>query len=206
MLRPACNYPEPPDTSKAPFRQALQRPAAGLPGAAISFIRQSQPSPLLCSSDQRGCFIMSCKLLQATWHGLKVCCVRRAPRGCPCTPQLLCSTDQRGIFNEFCDIPRAPVATYSMHGGAGGIMSVGLLRAVSLNYMDMCIKSLYSTGDHTSFFLQAGHAAALSFVADESRWWPAMVPLQHARGRWRHQPELHGHMHQEPVLHRCATL
>ena len=25
-------------------------------------------------------------------------------------------------------------------------MSVGLLRAVSLNYMDMCIKSLYSTG------------------------------------------------------------
>ena len=70
----------------------------------------------------------------------------RAPKGCPCTPQLLCQTDERGIFNEFCDIPRAPVATYSMHGGAGGIMSVGLLRAVSLNFMDMCIKSLYSTG------------------------------------------------------------
>ena len=72
--------------------------------------------------------------------------LRRAPKGCPCTPQLLCQTDERGIFNEFCDIPRAPVATYSMHGGAGGIMSVGLLRAVSLNFMDMCIKSLYSTG------------------------------------------------------------
>ena len=72
----------------------------------------------------------------------------RAPKGCPCTPQLLCSTDERGIFNEFCDIPRAPVATYSMHGGAGGIMSVGLLRAVSLQFMEMCIKSLYSTGDH----------------------------------------------------------
>ena len=70
----------------------------------------------------------------------------RAPKGCPCTPKLLCETDERKIFNDFCDIPRAPVATYSMHGGAGGIMSVGLLRAVSLQFMEMCIKSLYSTG------------------------------------------------------------
>ena len=35
-----------------------------------------------------------------------------------------------------------------MHGGAGGIMSVGLLRAVSFDFMEMCIKSLYSTGAH----------------------------------------------------------
>ena len=33
-----------------------------------------------------------------------------------------------------------------MHGGAGGIMSVGLLRAVSFDFMEMCVKSLYSTG------------------------------------------------------------
>lgn len=70
----------------------------------------------------------------------------RAPKGCPCTPQLLCATDERGIFNEFCDIPRAPVSTFSMHGGAGGIMSIGLLRAVSFDFMEMCVKSLYSTG------------------------------------------------------------
>lgn len=73
----------------------------------------------------------------------------RAPKGCPCTPQLLCSSDERGIFNEFCDIPRAPVSTFSMHGGAGGIMSVGLMRSVSFDFMEMCVKSLYSTGtDH----------------------------------------------------------
>ena len=82
--------------------------------------------------------------------------MHRAPKGCPCTPQLLCQTDERGIFNEFCDIPRAPVATYSMHGGAGGIMSVGLLRAVSLNFMDMCIKSLYSTGTLAPHQLECG--------------------------------------------------
>lgn len=33
-----------------------------------------------------------------------------------------------------------------MHGGAGGIMSVGLMRAVSFDFMEMCVKSLYSTG------------------------------------------------------------
>ena len=70
----------------------------------------------------------------------------RAPKGCPCTPQLLCEHDERGIFNKYCDIPRAPTMTYSMHGGAGGLMSVGLLRSVDLNWMEVCIKSLYSTG------------------------------------------------------------
>lgn len=80
--------------------------------------------------------------------------LHRAPKGCPCTPQLLCSTDERGVFNEFCDIPRAPVSTFSMHGGAGGIMSVGLMRAVSFDFMEMCVKSLYSTG---KLYCPSGH-------------------------------------------------
>ncbi len=69
-----------------------------------------------------------------------------APKGCPCTAQLLCETDERGIFNQYCDVPKAPMSTYSMHGGAGGIISIGMLRAVSLDYMEKCVKSLYSTG------------------------------------------------------------
>ena len=69
-----------------------------------------------------------------------------APKGCPCTAQLICETDERGIFNQYCDVPKAPMSTYSMHGGAGGIISVGMLRAVSLDYMEKCVKSLYSTG------------------------------------------------------------
>lgn len=43
-------------------------------------------------------------------------------------------------------MPRAPVTTYSMHGGAGGIMSIGLMREVSFDFMERCTKSLYSTG------------------------------------------------------------
>ena len=71
-----------------------------------------------------------------------------APKGCPCTAQLICETDERGIFNQYCDVPKAPMSTYSMHGGAGGIVSVGMLRAVSLDYMEKCVKSLYSTGTY----------------------------------------------------------
>lgn len=71
--------------------------------------------------------------------------------GCPCTPQAICEADDRGIFNQYCDIPRAPIATYSMHGGAGGIMSIGMMRAVSLDFMEKCIRSLYSTGAVLAF-------------------------------------------------------
>lgn len=42
------------------------------------------------------------------------------------------------------------MSTYSMHGGAGGIISIGMLRAVSLDYMEKCVKSLYSTGMATA--------------------------------------------------------
>ncbi|KAK9816820.1 hypothetical protein WJX72_005362 [[Myrmecia] bisecta] len=85
-----------------------------------------------------------------------------APKGCPCTPQLLCDTDERGIFNQYCDIPRAPIATFSMHGGAGGIMSIGLMRAVPFDFMEKCIKSLYSTGGDAFISIclwQAGYAS-----------------------------------------------
>ena len=46
------------------------------------------------------------------------------------------------------------MSTYSMHGGAGGIVSVGMLRAVSLDYMEKCVKSLYSTGTYLCVNLQ----------------------------------------------------
>lgn len=84
-----------------------------------------------------------------------------APKGCPCTAQLLCETDERGIFNQYCDVPKAPMSTYSMHGGAGGIISIGMLRAVSLDYMEKCVKSLYSTGGDAFISIctwQAGYA------------------------------------------------
>lgn len=66
--------------------------------------------------------------------------------GCPCTPELLCKNDKKKWFNDYCDIPRAPKMLYSMHGGAGGIMSKGLLDAVPYQFMEQCIRSLFSTG------------------------------------------------------------
>ncbi len=69
-----------------------------------------------------------------------------APLGCPCTPQLLCQSDTRGIFDAQCNMPRVPRTTYSMHGGAGAVISVGLLRQISLNWMEGCVQSLTSTG------------------------------------------------------------
>ncbi|KFM22999.1 hypothetical protein F751_0357 [Auxenochlorella protothecoides] len=68
-----------------------------------------------------------------------------APRGCPCTPQLLCAAAPR-VFNAHCDIPRHPANTFSMHGGAGAVLSAGLLRAVGLDFMEACSLSLQSTG------------------------------------------------------------
>ena len=96
-----------------------------------------------------------------------------APEGCPCTPQLLCAADRRQVFDAECNIPLHPVRTFSMHGGAGrlndlqisfqfhgrehvlnprlagtgGILSLGLLQAVSLKQMEDCIRDLgHSTG------------------------------------------------------------
>ena len=45
-----------------------------------------------------------------------------------------------------CGIPRVPVATYSMHGGAGALLSVGLLRAIDFGGFEDCVATTYSTG------------------------------------------------------------
>lgn len=38
------------------------------------------------------------------------------------------------------------MATYSMHGGAGALLSVGLLRAISFGSFEDCVATTYSTG------------------------------------------------------------
>ena len=45
-----------------------------------------------------------------------------------------------------CGIPRVPIATYSMHGGAGALLSVGLLRAIDFAAFEDCVLTTYSTG------------------------------------------------------------
>ncbi len=45
-----------------------------------------------------------------------------------------------------CGQPRVPTHTYSMHGGAGAILSVGLLRRIPLGWFEDCVTTTYSTG------------------------------------------------------------
>ncbi len=41
---------------------------------------------------------------------------------------------------------RVPARTFSMHGGAGALISVGLLRSVSYDHMHRCVHGAYSSG------------------------------------------------------------
>ena len=45
-----------------------------------------------------------------------------------------------------CGMPRVPTHTLSMHGGAGAILSVGLLRRVPLEWFEDCVSTTYTTG------------------------------------------------------------
>lgn len=85
----------------------------------------------------------------------------RAPVACPCTPQALCEATP-DVFDDHCDMPRYPENTYSMHGGAGAVVSVALLEAVSLPFMERCARSLHSTGGDAFISLclwRAGYAS-----------------------------------------------
>ncbi|KAK9855489.1 hypothetical protein WJX84_001224 [Apatococcus fuscideae] len=76
------------------------------------------------------------------------------PIGCPCTPQLLCANDHRGILDQYCAFPAVmndPMAgpIYSVDGGAGAIMSVGLFKALDFDAVENCITTSHgSAGDH----------------------------------------------------------
>eukprot|EP00891_Asterochloris_glomerata_P003450 jgi/Astpho2/3450/Aster-07048 len=70
----------------------------------------------------------------------------KPPVGCPCTPYLLCLNDLQLGFNAWCDMPRVPFRSYSFHGGAGAILSVGLLNAVNYTELEMCVHATKAPG------------------------------------------------------------
>ena len=87
-----------------------------------------------------------------------------------------------GVFNRFCDMPRAPQTVYSMHGGAGGIMSIGLMRSVSFEFMERCIKSLYSTG-RLPPLVCTGPMPKMQYP--DSMWWNSMEAARATHGACR---------------------
>ncbi|KAK9807886.1 hypothetical protein WJX72_012243 [[Myrmecia] bisecta] len=88
------------------------------------------------------------------------------PEACPyCQPEMLCTNDTTGALSrppKPCAFPRLPERTYSVHGGAGAIFSVGLLRRVDFASMERCVLSQYSTGGDAYISMclwEAGFAA-----------------------------------------------
>jgi hypothetical protein len=49
-------------------------------------------------------------------------------------------------FNSAFWFSRVPAKTYSMHGGAGALISVALLRRVPYEHIHRCIQEAYSSG------------------------------------------------------------
>ena len=50
-------------------------------------------------------------------------------------------------FNEYCDMPRIPYHMYSLHGGAGALMSIGLMKRIKWEDFEACVLGLRSTGE-----------------------------------------------------------
>ncbi|BDA41187.1 hypothetical protein COCOBI_01-8420 [Coccomyxa sp. Obi] len=83
------------------------------------------------------------------------------PVGCPCTPQLLCSAVP-DVFEEapdqdaeacLGDVPFPTDKDFGIHGGAGAIMSIGLLQRLSFSEMEQCVKGVAS-GNGEAFLTQ----------------------------------------------------
>lgn len=65
---------------------------------------------------------------------------------CPCTAEHICRYDERGFFDEDCSMPVHPHRAYSIHGGAGAIMSIGLMERLPLSFMEDCMAEMSGTG------------------------------------------------------------
>jgi hypothetical protein len=77
-----------------------------------------------------------------------------APQGCPCTTKLLCELDTGGYFTTHrrpidcskkiseADVPSA-TGHLSLNGGAGALISVGLMRALDYDEAEYCVATIY---------------------------------------------------------------
>ncbi len=76
------------------------------------------------------------------------------PIGCPCNPKLLCANDKRGIFNDACSFPGNMTdifddILYSVDGGSGTLLSVGLMQSLDLKRVEACVTNTSgSASDH----------------------------------------------------------
>ena len=59
-----------------------------------------------------------------------------------------CTAIQSSLTLPACvGLCRSPVRSYSMHGPAGALLSIGLLRLIDWDTMERCVLSEYGTGN-----------------------------------------------------------
>ncbi|CAK0783338.1 hypothetical protein CVIRNUC_006537 [Coccomyxa viridis] len=120
------------------------------------------------------------------------------PRGCPCTPEDLCKAAPSGTLKrpgKPCSAPRVPARTYSMHGGAGALISVGLLRQVPYEHMHKCIQEAYSSGGD-GFITECLWEAGIGMTNPD--------PLYHPRNLTMFDPSPPGPQPDDDILPKAA--
>ncbi len=121
------------------------------------------------------------------------------PIGCPCTPQLLCtalSADKDETIQTFlsgmCDGHTARSAfqyndtwerVYAVHGGAGAIMSVTLLEAVTTSQIEACTVKLCDERRQTGASYTRMTAASL-YAMLSTECVPGQALLQVVMASW----------------------
>ncbi len=63
-------------------------------------------------------------------------------------------------------MPRTPTHTFSMHGGAGAILSVGLMRQIPRAWFEDCVTTTYTTGGDAMISICLWEVRHLANLAD----------------------------------------
>ncbi|KAK9819548.1 hypothetical protein WJX74_009907 [Apatococcus lobatus] len=83
---------------------------------------------------------LPCTFASTAWHKVEGAAFT-PPRACPCTTQLLCDHDERDIMPEDCKMPEWFRMVHHIDGGAGALLSHGLLEALNGSVFEACVTS-----------------------------------------------------------------
>lgn len=86
-------------------------------------------------------------------------------------------------------MPRVPFRSYSFHGGAGAIISAGLLQRVDAGELEKCVKGLKAPGGHP-------------YGAAEVVRWEPLLPKDDMKGTHQ-QPSKGAHLATSAPLLGC---
>ena len=90
--------------------------------------------------DETGFEELTVRVICAAWHKVEGSAYT-PPIACPCTTQLLCDLDERDIMPQDCKMPEWFRMVHHIDGGAGALLSHGLLEALDGTFFEACVTS-----------------------------------------------------------------